>query len=206
MNMRSLFVHFCFVVVIYLPCHTQTNWTLHKKGDSYTIWLKDVPNEKVKQFKLEATIEGSFTSMYNILKDVEKMNLWYDKVKSVKLLKKLDENEAYYLLEYDLPFPFEDRIATIRGRMDYSTESGTIHVMTKYQPYDIPKDKQNYLTITKIQSSWDIKKMSDNTLKIIHMGYMDPEGNIPTWVVNDAVTSGPLKTLEALKKRLKAYK
>ena len=81
--------------------YTQTNWTLHKKDGAYTIWLKDVPNEKIKQFKLEAIIKGNFEDVHNIMKDVEKMHLWYDKVKSVKLLKKINENDGEFTIEFN---------------------------------------------------------------------------------------------------------
>lgn len=186
--------------------YAQTNWTLHKKDGAYMIWLKDVPNEKIKQFKLEAIIKGNFEDVHNIMKDVEKMHLWYDKVKSVKLLKKINENEAIYLLAYDLPFPFEDRIATIKGVMNYNPKLGTLTVNTAYFPYPLSKDKNESLLITIISSSWEIKKLSDGQLNIVHSGYMDPGGNIPSWVVNESITSGPVETLKGLKKRLLAYK
>lgn len=206
MSMRNVLLSILIKLGLNLVGLTQTNWTLHKKEAAYTIWLKDVPNEKIKQFKLEAIIKGNFEDIHNIMKDVEKMHLWYDKVKNVKLLKKINENEAIYLLAYDLPFPFEDRIATIKGIMNYNPKLGTLTVNTAYFPYTLSKDKNASLLIKKISSSWEIKKLSDGQLNIVHSGYMDPGGNIPSWVVNESITSGPVETLKGLKKRLLAYK
>ncbi len=102
--------------------------------------------------------------------------------------------------------PFEDRIATIKGIMNYNPKLGTLTVNTAYFPYTLSKDKNASLLIKKISSSWEIKKLSDGQLNIVHSGYMDPGGNIPSWVVNESITSGPVETLKGLKKRLLAYK
>lgn len=183
----------------------QVDWQLFKTDALYSIWLKDVPKTKIKQFKLKTTLKEDISTLYNVMKDVEKMNLWYDKVKSVKLLNKISENEAIYLLEYDLPFPFEDRISTIKGIIDYDLKAGIIKVSTSYYPYTIPKDKNHLLTIKKIASSWEIQKLSNGNVNITHTGYLDPGGNIPIWLINEGVSSGPLKTLEGLRKYIATY-
>ena len=203
--MRNGILCILFLLGFVLNGTAQSNWTLYKKDNNYTIWLKDVPNEKIKQFKLQSNIKGDCGAVQRILKDVENMHLWYDKVKSVTLLKKINDYEAIYLLEYDLPFPFEDRIATIKGSLEYNNTSDIIKVKTTFYPYEVPKDKKDYLIISKIASSWEIKKLPDNSISILHSGYLDPEGNIPAWLVNEGITSGPIKTLEGLKRRLKAY-
>jgi len=184
----------------------QSQWKLHKQNESYTLWIKDVENSKFKQFKIQTYLNEELKSMYNIFKDVEQMHLWYDKVKRVSLLKKISSNEAIYLLEYDLPFPFEDRITTIKGTINYDERIEKITVKTEYIAYPIPDLHQNMPLIKNISGGWEIVKTKKGTLLITHHGYMDPGGNVPIWLVNESLTSGPPKTLEGLKNLVKKYR
>jgi START domain len=183
----------------------QSDWKLSKTDGNIQIWIKNVDGPGLKQFKLQTTCKNELKSVYRLIRDVENMYLWYDKVQSVKLLKKINENEAVYLLGYDLPFPFEDRISTVKGKIQYDEKHGKILVNTDYFPADIPADKKKIPLITKIKSSWEISETKNGEILILHTGYMDPGGNVPTWVVNESLTSGPLKTIKSMKKILEKY-
>lgn len=183
----------------------QPSWEVYKKTIEYTIWLKNVPGQELKQFKKEAMISGDIQTAYKILKDVQNMHLWYDKVKKVSLLKTISDHEGIYLLEYDLPFPFEDRIATVKGKIDMAADKNSFTVETKNYPFPIPTDKQKMELITTIYSSWKISEINNTQIKIIHEGYMNPGGNVPVWLTNESITSGPPKTLSGFKKMMVKY-
>jgi START domain len=183
----------------------QSDWKLSKTDGNIQIWIKNVDGPGLKQFKLQTTFNRDLKSVYRLIRDVENMHLWYDKVQSVKLLKKINENEAVYLLGYDLPFPFEDRISTVKGKIQYDEKQGKILVNTDYFPADLPADKKKIPLITKIKSSWEISETKNGEILILHTGYMDPGGNVPTWVVNESLTSGPLKTIKSMKNILEKY-
>jgi hypothetical protein len=186
--------------------YSQKDWRLYKDNQNYKLWLKEVAGTSIKQFKIETTSQKKdMNTFYNLMRDVENMNKWYDKVKSVKLLKKISENEAIYLMEYDLPFPLEDRITTIKGAIFFDELKRTIRVETEYYPYTIPKDKSNLTLITKISGVWDIVKQKNGEIMISHVGFMNPEGNIPAWLINEGVTSGPVKTIQNMLKLLAKY-
>jgi hypothetical protein len=57
----------------------------------------------------------------------------------------------------------------------------------------------DYLRIEISQGSWIFKKIDDNRVEVIHQFMSDPGGNIPKWIVNMFIVSGPYKTLENLK-------
>lgn len=184
-------------------CFLQEEWKLYKVQDNVTLWTKNLKGSKLLQFKLETTSKNDLEDMYNIMLDIENMNNWYDKVKSVKLLKRNSESEAIYLLEYTIPLPFENRISTVKGNIFYDRENGVIKVNTEYHPYDLQTIANKMPIITLLKSSWEITSIKGGGIKIIHSGYMDPGGNIPIWLTNEGVTSGPFKTIRNLKKLLK---
>ncbi len=198
---KYLVIFTCFLSLLSTTA-AQKDWKIVSDKDNITLWTKDFPNSEIKQFKLKTVIKADFEKAYNVLKDVERMNLWYDRVSSVTLLKRNSPNEGIYLLEYGLPFPFENRIATIRGVIDYNKDKGKITVNTSYHPFEVPKNKSEMLQIKTIGSSWEVTKLPNGQIEIIHSGHMNPGGNIPNWLINDGVTSGPIKTIKAFKKRL----
>lgn len=199
-NMLKYLVIFTCFLSLLSTTTAQKDWKISSDKDNITLWTKDFPNSEIKQFKLKTVIKADFDKAYNVLNGVERMNLWYDRVSSVTLLKRISPNEGIYLLEYGLPFPFENRIATIRGTIDNNNDKITVN--TSYHPFDVPKNKSEMLQIKTIGSSWEVTKLPNGQIEIIHSGHMNPGGNIPNWLINDGVTSGPLKTIKAFKKRL----
>lgn len=191
-------------LLISLNAITQDEWKLHKVQDNSTLWTKNLNNSRLLQFKLETTANNNLEEIYNIILDVENMSKWYDKVKSVKLLKRNSDTEAIYLLEYGIPLPFENRVSTVKGNMFFDRKNGIIKVNTAYHPYQLSGSVSKMPLITILKSTWEITSLKSGGIKIVHSGYMDPGGNIPVWLTNEGVTSGPFKTIRNLKKLLKA--
>jgi hypothetical protein len=202
MHRNSLLI-ILFSLLFIGNANCQNDWVLESNTEGISLWTKDSPGSKIKQFKLKTTIESDIESAYHLLRDIEKMSNWYDRIKEVKLIKSINEDEGIYLLEYSLPFPFENRITTVKGSIDYNPIGKKLGVNTMYFESSIPKEKAGLVKVLKIWSSWEITTKTNNQLEIIHMGSMDPSGNIPQWLVNDGVLTGPIKTIKAFKKQLK---
>jgi hypothetical protein len=198
---RILLVLFISFLILY-TAESQKDWKMHKSKGEIQLWLKDLPGSRVKQFKIQTKVKQNITAVYQLLREVEKSPLWYDKVKEVKVLKAIDNDEAVYLLEYELPFPFKNRVTTLKGTIVYDQKLQTIRANTVYFPYEIPVEYKDLSQVYLVSGTWAIETLSDGRLSITHIGYMDPEGNIPAWLVNQSYTSGPFKTLTNLLKLL----
>ena len=57
------------------------------------------------------------------------------------------------------------------------------------------KEKYDFESITK----------NGNKLDVEHIGFMDPAGSIPQWMVNTNVVDSPMKTIKNLKRILKNW-
>lgn len=199
--------HFLYIFAwVFIPfcAFTQDEWKLHKEQDNVKLYTKNVGKTKLLQFKLETTSNNDLDDIYNIILDIENMNKWYDKVESVKLLKRNSETEAIYVLEYGIPLPFENRVSTVKGNMFFDRKNGILKVTTEYHPYQLSAPFSKMALIKILKSSWEVTSLIGGGIRIIHSGYMDPGGNIPIWLTNEGVTSGPFKTIRNLKKLLKA--
>ena len=86
--------------------------------------------------------------------------------------------------------------------IDYNKTSGKLTVYTNYNPFTVPSNKSKMFLIKDIASSWEVTKLDDGKIEILHSGHMNPGGNIPKWLINEGVSSGPVKTIKAFKKKL----
>ncbi|MBK9255273.1 MAG: hypothetical protein IPM42_07295 [Saprospiraceae bacterium] len=185
---------------------SQKDWTKVKDSDGILILIKDTPGSSIKQFKAITTFKEDILTIVKALQDVESMHVWYDRVKSVKTLQKISDTQAIYLLEYSLPFPFQNRYSTLKGTLSYSDSNKKAKIETAYIPYSEKVADIKNPMITKIRSSWSIEAGQNGVSSVIHEGFMDPEGNVPVWAVNKDVADAPLKSLLALKKILPNYR
>ena len=203
-----IFSRFLFLAAL-LGCteytFAQKDWTEQKNKEGVKLWTKDLGKGELRQFKLETTLTSEMDKIYTCMRDVINMHTWYDRIEKVVLLKSISDNEATYLIEYSIPFPFENRVSTIKGSLDYDAAKGELKVQTEYYPYSIPDKYRSYSLVTTIKSNWVFTSISKQQVQVTHSGYMDPGGNIPVWLTNEGLTSGPFKTIKNFKKALKAY-
>lgn len=193
----TLFLTLFSITFIQPSLLAQKDWVLERKENGVTMYIKDSPDSEIKQFKIVTVVRKDFNSAYTILKDIQKMPDWYDGIKSVTLAEKISDNEGIYILEYALPFPLQNRVATVHGKMEKKPIEGKIYINTKYKRAQIPSKFSDLPVITKIWSSWEVTNLTNGKLQIVHQGSMDPGESIPRWMVNAGVKKGPFKTMKA---------
>jgi hypothetical protein len=193
---------FIFMVTLITGLKAQVDWKKIKSSDGITVWTKDVPGTEVKQFRAKVSMKEKITRIVSALSDVESMHLWYGRVKSVKTLERISDNEGIYLLEYGLPFPFKNRFSTIRGKMIYGADKKSARLETAYTDYNHAKVKDKGPLITQIRSLWELQEEKDGTVTVVHEGFLNPGGNVPVWAINNDVVDSPLKSLKALRQLL----
>lgn len=203
--MRNIMPYLVIICLIlgFSNTYGQQDWQLKKEQNNIKLWIKSLEGSKLLQFKAETYIKADLEVLYSVMRNVESMHKWYDKVKKVVLLKKNSDSEGIYLLEYGLPLPFENRVSTLKGSISFDKIKGLIKVNSDYHIFKIPELYQDYPLISQIKSSWEIESVTNGMVRIVHSGYMNPGGNIPLWVINESVTSAPIKSLTNLKKLLK---
>lgn len=202
---QQFFISIIFVVAIASNAICQS-WQKVSTEMNMTLYTRQVKNTNIKEFKIEATIPESMVTLVRCIKDVSSMPKWYDKIKTVKTLKVIDDKSAIYVIEYALPFPFTNRVSTVLGKYTITDDKTSAHFESAYTPHDIPKSMQNLVPVTIIASSWDIKAIAPNQCQVTHTGYMDPAGQIPDWAVNESILKGPFKTITNFKKILQYYR
>jgi hypothetical protein len=62
---------------------------------------------------------------------------------------------------------------------------------------------EDFVRLTKYNSTTVIEKIANNKTKVVITGFVDFGGVLPDWVQNIFIVDGPIKMIDAAKKRLK---
>ncbi|GJM36129.1 MAG: hypothetical protein DHS20C18_51300 [Saprospiraceae bacterium] len=173
------------------------SWKLVKEEGKTKVYTRAKEDVKIKEVKITTTIKASMDRFLSVLDDVPDYINWVFRCKSAKRLLTISENEFYYYTSTKLPFPLSDRDIVIHTRQWKDPLTKTVYSESVADPDYIP-EKENHVRIPFLKTSWEIRPESDGTLKISYLICTDPGGSLPAWLVNLAITQGPIKTMDGL--------
>jgi hypothetical protein len=75
-----------------------------------------------------------------------------------------------------------------------------IRTITATPLSNVIPDKPNRIRIKKYYQKWTIQPMENGVIRLILEGFVDPAGNVPTWLYNMVITETPLKIMRRVKK------
>ena len=140
-----------------------------------------------------------FDHLLTVLTLVEDYDKWVFKSRNPKVLEEVGENEMYYFVESDFPFPLSDRDMVIHSKQFLDPISKVYTSKSVAVPDYLPK-KKRMVRMPLLESYWKVWPSSDGHVEIDYRAVADPGGNLPAWLINMAITQGPTKTMRNLEK------
>lgn len=168
------------------------DWTSIRKTDEMEIFSR-LGDSEIKEIRISLRLEGTLQDVIHLLGDVPGYTRWvYKCVESVRL-KTISENEFYYYVVTDFPFPFSDRDLIVHSRQRIDRE-GVYHSHSVVN-VDLVAPKESMVRIPVFESFWRISPIGPGLLRIDYKVESSPGGAIPIWLVNFAVSVGPYETM-----------
>lgn len=182
------------IVFLSFPVMGQETWQLVKSDNSVTVYTKQEPGRAYKSFKAVGIVRSTPQILLKVLDDVSSYNQWFAFSKSVRLLKR-KQNEKYVYMETSFPWPFsnEDMIYKISVNKN---NNGEIKLVLNGIPDFIP-------TIDGIKRMRDAKGYillqpeKERTI-VTYVMHTELGGDIPPWLANTYIHLLPFKTLSNL--------
>lgn len=182
------------------------NWKLVKNFDNnIKAYVQKVPDSQIKKVKVETILEATLSELVSILKDSEDHHNWVFLNKKAITIEITDNfNWKYYGL-INSPWPVSDRdfvteVSLIQNRIDYS-----ITITSSGIPEFLPKE-DCCVRVPFIYSVWTFNPTGNDSIQVSLELEADLGGNIPVWLINMAVTKGPVSTMNGLIDELKKNK
>jgi len=181
------------------------SWDFIKEVDGIKIYTRKEVNSSLKSFKGEITFKANPNKVILIIGNAKNVD-WWDKNIIVLNVLAFEENVfARYYLVYDVPWPITRRDLVLEAQISTDPVTGDRTVFSKPLLNVIP-EKPGLVRIKKYWQKWTIHTMGKGDVHVILEGFVDPGGNIPSWLYNTVITETPLKVMKALRDRVLSSK
>jgi len=184
---------------------TGDGWVLEKNKDDIRIWTRKTGESKIKSIKAIAIYDASIAQLTSVLTDIEAYPKWMSDVETTKILKKVSENEMYYYLLLDVPWPLSNRDNVVHLKLENDPETKSIKATVEGHADYIPENP-GVVRVPNSMGVWMLNPVGEEKTELIFEYTADPGGNIPAWAVNMFIIDGPFKTLSNLREFIKTDK
>ncbi len=185
---------------VYATTLTDGNeWELRKDKNGIKVYTRTNTNSGIVEYKAETTAKTEISKLIKVVNDVENYPDWMANCESASVFNKINDSIRTDYLKTKVPWPMDDRDIVLEYRIVNNTEYYYSAIMNSVP--DVIPEKDNIVRIKEAKGVWVFKKKDKYSVEIIYQFYGDPEGNIPSWIINMFIVIGPYETLLNLKKQ-----
>lgn len=182
-----------------------SNWKQVRNSDNIIVYVKKIPASQLKKVKVEAALNTTLTDLVTLIKDAENHYKWVFFNERARIIEETDDFHWKYYGYMDLPWPVFDRDFITDVTLCQDKTDCSITILSVAISDFLPED-EDCVRIPYLTSLWCLVPMGNDSIHISLELEVDIGGKIPIWLVNMAVTKGPLSTIKGLIKELKIDK
>lgn len=175
------------------------NWELRKESDGVKIYTTSYDGSDFEAFKAVTVVDASIEQLMAVMINPKSCLEWvHNCVKSSAF----GEGDFYDRFAYsvnDMPWPVEDRDYVLRIRTHGNNASGEVVMELNAVP-GAKQESDDYQRVEKSDTLYRFEPVSANKTRMIWVQHTEPNGAIPSWLVNSLVVDIPLKSLKNLEK------
>lgn len=190
---------FIIALILALPITAQDSWELKKDRNDIKIYTRKYPNSKFKEYKAQMTVNTSIEIVKGIILDADKLKDWNYKTSKSNVIKKIDDDNYIFYLFNDMPWPVLNRDHVSDVVVTYPTDKSVLITITPNN--DVLSENDAVVRITNFKGFWLLEETNTGIL-ITNQLFGDPEGGVPSWIVNSQLVKSPYTSFNNLKKLL----
>jgi len=202
--MKQIFlVQILWSLFIFSGSSSLETWQLKSKKGNIKVYTRTTSKSSIKEVRITTQIKGDLDNLLTLLDDVASFKTWLYRCSNSKLLKTVGKGEYYYYNLTDFPFPFSDRDMIIHSKTSKVPGSNIVKTHSKaYTKNDLYKEQSGIVRIKILEYTWTFTPLRNGMIDIDYEIFSDPGGALPAWVVNMAISKGPMETMLHLKKEM----
>lgn len=177
-------------------------WTLAERIEGpagYVLSRRDLPDSKVPEFRLEATIDAPVSTVAAAVRQ----NVT-DPALSPKHTKKtvLREDEDVIVIYSYIELPLvSDRDVTTRAVASFDPETGS-HRLAWQATEEGPAPKDGVVRLQKSSGSWVFTPLPEGRTLAVNESHTEVEGSVPAWLVTHIISDAVIDGLRGLRARI----
>ena len=159
--------------------------------------MQKSPPSQMKKVKVETVIKSTLSEIVTIIKDAKNHKNWVFFNNFAEIIDNTDELHWKYYGYTESPWPVCDRdfitcVTLCQNKIDHSI------TITSLALPDFLPEKEDCVRIRNLTSVWYLVPKSNGDVYTVLEIEVDIGGKIPQWLVNMAITKGPLSTMKGL--------
>ena len=180
------------------------NWEFVKEKEGIKLYSKQETGKNNKIFKGVTEIRESAEKVFAVLDDVNITVWWDNNISQVKVIEYEKNKKAKYYLVYDMPWPFKDRDLTVDVTSTINKTSGEFKLVAVPTKGTFSESK-DLIRIKDYHQGWTVRP-NKNYSQIELEFYIDPDENLPNWLLNMVLIESPINTIKSLKRYIEKNK
>ena len=185
------------IVFLCSGLYAQT-WNFIKEKDGIRIYTRTAENSSFKCFKGETVFHTTMDKLSMYIGNVQNVDWWDKNVREIKVLSSEPDKLIRYYLVYGVPWPLSDRDLCVEAKITIDPVTGEKVVSAKPLK-DIVPEREGIVRIRNYWQKWTLKPIGNNNIQVVLEGFVDPGGNVPSWLYNMVIVDTPLKVMRGIK-------
>lgn len=174
-------------------------WQLQKEEDGVQIFARSVEGWEIREILAVTTLPTTPGSVLAVLNDVEEnAPKLSDVVRNSTIEQRESETRYSIYTVMDMPWPLSDRDSFNQRVIEHDAESGVVTI-TDTATKDVKPEQDDLVRIVASRQQWRLTPMEDGTTKVELQILVDPNGPIPSSLINSMSVGQPIGTMETLK-------
>lgn len=175
----------------------EADWELRKESDDVRIYTTELPGSDFEAFKAVADLDASLPQLMAVMINPESCTEWVHNCTISRAFGDGDFNDRYAYSVNDMPWPVQDRDYVIRIRT-HGDEKSSVVVMDLNAIPDARKDNDDYVRVEKSDTLYRFEPLGAGQTRLTWIQHTEPNGAIPSWLVNSLIVDIPLKSMRKL--------
>ncbi len=175
----------------------QDGWEMVKQKEDMTVYIRQPEGSAFKEVKIDGQIKCTLSEIVKAIEDVEAQSDWVESTIEAKILERKSSGTFVFYQGTDMPYPVKDRDVVMQYTRTQDPQSKEVQIdFVNVEGYKEKSSK--YVRIPELHSSYKFIPEEDGNISVNYKLKIDVGGTMPKWVVNMAITKGPIDTMEAL--------
>lgn len=186
-----------------LSASEEGGWKLRKAEDGIEVYSRPRPGSKFDELRSLTRIRGTVDQVFRQLQKAEAWPELNPLVASARLQEQLSDSESLVYFTLDMPWPVSDRDVLYHRSVTRDCDRGVIRIEETATPEGLPAQK-GLVRILESSQSWILAPSDEQMVAVEWTGHTDPNGPIPSPIVNRLSTNAPFDTLSRLREQVEA--
>lgn len=176
----------------------EADWSLKKESGQIRVYTTSHPGSTFQAFKAEALLDAPLNNLMAVMANPESCVEWVHGCVESYGFGDGEFHDRYAYSVNNMPWPVTDRDYALRIRTEGSRAAEDIIMKMNAAPDQRAEDDQ-YVRVDRSNTFYRFIPEGDKT-RMVWIQHTDPNGSLPSWLVNSLLVDIPIKSMEQLER------